>query len=53
MNLDPLNLALSQRQVGSRWTPAAAMNDLLEHIDTARRPRTRLRSEDLKQMTIL
>ena len=53
VNLDPINLALFNGSWDARCTPAAATNDLLEQIDTARRPPTRLRSEDLKQMTIL
>ena len=53
VNLDPINLALFNGSWDARCTPAAATNDLLEQIDTARRPPTRLRCEDLKQMTIL
>ena len=51
MNLDPINLALFNGSWDARCTPAAATNYLLEKIDTARRPPTRLRSEDLKKMT--
>ena len=53
MNLDPINLARFNGSWEARCTPPAARNYLLEQIDTARRPPTRLRSEDLKQMTIL
>ena len=37
----------------ARWTPPAAMNYLLEQNETPRRSRTRLRCEDLKQVTTL
>ena len=53
MSLDPINLALFNGSWEARCTPPAATNDLLEQIDTARWSPTRLRSEDLKQMTIL
>ena len=51
MNLDLLNLALFNGSWAARWTPAAATNYLLEKIDTARRPPTTLRFEDLKKVT--
>ena len=51
VNLDPINFALFNGSWDARCTPAAATNYLLEKIDTARRPPTRLRSEDLKKMT--
>ena len=51
MNLDPLNLALFNGSWDARCTPPAAMNYLLEKIDTTRRPPTTLRFEDLKKMT--
>ena len=53
VNLDPLNLALFNGSWDARCTPPAAMNYLLEKIDTTRRPRTTLRFEDLKKVTIL
>ena len=51
MSLDPLNLARFNGSWAARWTPAAATNYLLEKIDTARRPATTLRFEDLKKVT--
>ena len=53
MNLDPINLALLNGSWDARCTPAAATNYLLEHIETSRRSRTRLRCEDLKKVTTL
>ena len=49
----PEDLALFNGRWDARWTPAAATNYLLEKIDTARRPPTTLRFEDLKKVTIL
>ena len=53
MSLDPPNLALFNGRWDARCTPPAAMNYLLEKIDTTRRPPTTLRFEDLKKVTIL
>ena len=51
MNLDPINFARFNGSWDARCTPAAATNYLLEKIETSRLSPTRLRCEDLKQVT--